>query len=514
MKQLTKSLAVVPVLVLILFASGFSQQLNVNVREHVLGNGMKFLVVENHDAPVFSAIVRAKVGSVDEQGGQTGLSHFLEHMMFKGTKIFGTSDYEAEKPILAQIDSLGELYLAEWKKLQNQFEQPPDSTRYKEIRQEIAQLQDQEKKYIVKDELWETYLKNGGSRLNASTGDDGTQYYVSLPANKLELWMLLESDRFENTVFREFYSEREVVYEERRMRTDNNPWGKIYEQFGATAFTANGYHHPVVGWASDIESWDPPMLSNYFHSFYTPNNVIAVIAGDVDADKVFELADQYFGTWERGPVPPRQTTYEPPQKGQRHVDVDFDANPILLIGYHIPAAGDSDLPALDVLSDILSSGRTSRLYKSIVEDKKLASSVSASSSFSRYSTLFTFSGEPLEGHTPQELRDAIYAEVEKVQKEPVTNWELQKVKNQFDASMIKSVNSNMGLCWRLSIYEALAGNWEYINTYWQNYKKVTADDVMRVANKYLNIPNSTIATLVKSKSEESVAEKPLSEAVN
>ncbi len=509
MRTLTKSLLVLPLFIFALFALSNAEQLNIDVKEHVLDNKMKFLVIENHDAPVFSTIVRVKVGAVDERPGQTGLSHFLEHMMFKGTKIFGTTDYEAEANLMAQIDSVGELLMDEWRKLQDPMNYPPDSTRYNELREEIAKIQESQKEYIVKDELWETYLKHGGTMLNASTGSDGTQYYVSLPSNRVKLWMLMESDRLKNMIFREFYSERDVVYEERRMRTDNSPRGKLYEQFAATAFTSSAYQHPVVGWSSDIESWDHELLQEYYSNYYTPNNTVAVIAGDVDPEEVFSMAEKYFGDWERGPEPPRQTTFEPEQKGERRVNVEYDANPMLLIGYHIPAAGHPDMAALDALSDILSRGRTSRLNKSIVEDQKIASSVSAYSSFSRYPSLFTFSGTPLKGHTTQELEEAIYAEIKKIKTEPVSNWELQKVKNQFDAAMIKSVNSNMGMCWRLANYEAMVGDWSYINDFWQAYKAVTAEDIMRVANKYLNKSNRTVATLVKpdkDKSEESLTE--------
>jgi len=409
--------------------------------------------------------------------------------------------------LIRQIDSIAELFHAEWYKLHDPMNYPPDSTLYKQYREDIAQVQEQQKELVVKDELWETYLKNGGTGLNASTGNDATQYYVSLPSNRLELWALLESDRFRNTIFREFYSERDVVYEERRMRTDNRPWGKLGEQLSATAFTSSGYHHPVVGWATDIETFDHDLLKDYYHTYYTPNNMIAVICGDVDAEEVFKLAEKHFGDWERGPKPPRQSTMEPKQTGEKRVTVEFDANPSLYLGYHIPAAGHPDIAALDLLSDILSSGRTSRLNKEVVENKKIATSAWAGSSFSRYPDLFTCGGTPLKGHTTLELEEAIYEEIEKMKTEPVTQWELEKVKNQYDSRMIRSVNSNMGLCWRLSHYEAMTGSWDYINTYWTDLKAVTADDIMRVANEYLVESNRTVATLVKTESESDAAPK-------
>jgi len=474
-----------------------AERLEIEVKEHVLANGMKFLVLENHDAPVFSAIIRAKVGAVDEKPGQTGLSHFLEHMLFKGTRIFGTSNYEAEVDLMRQIDSLGELLHAEWHRIHNPANWPPDSAKYQALRQEIADIQEIQKQYVIKDELWEAYLKNGGTGLNASTGNDGTQFYVSLPANRLELWMLLEADRFRNIIFRELYSERDVVAQERRQSIDNSYRGKLIEQLAATAFTSHAYQHPVIGWSSDIENYDHQLLKEYYQTYYTPNNMIAVIAGDVSADEVFRLAEKYFGDWPRGPEPPRLITLEPPQKGERRIEVEFDANPMLSIVWHIPAAGHPDLPALDLLSDILSLGRTSRFNKTIVEQKQLASSVSASSAFARYPELFHVSGVPMKGHSTEELELAIYEEIEKLKNEPVSAWELEKVKNQFDKAMIQSVNSNMGMCWRLSSNEAVMGTWQYLNKYWTDIKQVTAEDIQRVARQYLVESNRTVATIVK-----------------
>jgi len=507
MVQSKTLLFAVSLLALMSLSVAVASDINIDVKETTLSNGMKILVLENHDAPVFSAMIRARVGAVDEKSGQTGLSHFLEHMLFKGTKIFGTSDYEAEKPLMARIDSLGNLLHAEWVRMHDPL-LPLDSTLYKKYRKEIEEIQMEQAQYIIKDELWEAYLKNGGSRLNASTGSDGTQFYVSLPSNRLELWALLESDRFGNTIFREFYSERDVVYEERRQRTDTRPRGKMNEAMGAAAFTASGYSHPVIGWASDIETYDHDLLKGYFHTYYSPNNLVASVVGDVDANEVFAVCEQYFGKIPRGPEPPVITTLEPEQKGERRVTVEFDASPSLSIGWHCPPIGHPDNAALDVLTSILSQGRTSRFNKSIVEEQKLAARASIYSSSSRYTDLITAYATPLQPHTCAEAEQAIYDEIDKLKTEPVTEWELQKIRNQLDASFIRGMNSNPGMGWRLAHYYAMTGDWKYMMTSYENLKKVTAEDIMRVANEYFAPEKRTVVTLVKTESTDT--EEPMS----
>ncbi len=496
MRLTFRSLCLIAIASLFTVATAQESDINIDVKEKTLSNGMHILVLENHDAPVFSTIIRAKVGGVDEKAGQTGLSHFLEHMLFKGTKIFGTVDYEAEKPLMDKIDSIAVLLHKEWAKINDPL-QNADSTLYKQYRQEIADIQKDISQYVVKDELWETYLKHGGSGLNASTGQDGTQFYVSLPSNRFELWALLESDRFGNAIFREFYSERDVVYEERRLRTDNSPWGTMYEALGANAFVASGYRNPVIGWATDIETYDRDLLQDYFHTYYSPNNLVAAVVGDVDAEEVFEVCEKYFGRIPRGPEPPVMKTREPVQNGEKRVEVVYDANPMVFIGWQCPAIGHPDMPALDVMTSILSTGRTSRFNKSIVEDQKLATRASIWAGESRYDDLILASAVPLQPHTCAEVEQAIYAEIDKLKTEPVTEWELQKIRNQLDANFIKGLNSNLGMAWRLCANHAMTGDWKYLIRSYEALKKVTADDIMRVANEYFKPERRTVVTMVR-----------------
>ncbi len=484
---------------------GFSAQLyadeiNLDVKEKTLSNGMKILVVENHLAPVMSTYLRFRVGAVDEHAGITGCSHLLEHMLFKGTKIIGTTNFEAEIPIMKKIDSLAALLRDENGKLRNPLAGGSDE-RVTALREEMAALQAEQAQYIVKDELWETYLKNGGTSLNASTGSDGTQYYVSLPANRLELWAFMEADRIGNLQLREFYSERDVVREERRLRTETQPRGRLYEALNASAHWASPYRWQAIGWGPDIENYMREQIEDYFKTYYHPTNTIACVVGDVKAEEVFAICEKYFGVIPGGPPPPPVFTDNQPQMGERKVEIEFDANPMAIIGWHMPQAGHPDVAALDVLSDILSRGRTSRLYKNITEKKM--GRASAGISFSRYPDLFTSSITPIGDYSVEEVIDSVYAQIDRLKDEPVEAWEIDKVRTQVDADFIRSLNSNMGLAIRLGNMEAMVGDWNYLIDYRAEIKQVTPEDIMRVAQKYLVKRNRTVVSLLKTSAKAS-----------
>lgn len=494
------------VLSLLLFSSLSAQEIKLDVKEHTLKNGLKVLLLERHNAPVVSTVIRFRVGSVDEHPGITGSAHLLEHMLFKGSQQFGTSNYEAEVALMKEIDKVAHEWTAEMKKIKN----PPyagDQKKAEALREKLRELQGKQKEYVIKDELWETYLKNGGSGLNASTSEDGTQYFVSLPSNKLEVWAMLESDRMASPVLREFYSERDVVFEERRLRTDTQPMGKLYEQFAATAFTAHPYNWPVVGWASDISTVLREDVEEFFRIHYAPNNAIIAIVGDINPDETIKLIEKYFASIPSQTPPPPVFTEEPEQKGERRIQVEFDANPQMLIGYHMPAAAHPDQYVLDVIASVLSRGRTSRLYKSLVEEKKLCASINASSYASRYPDLFTVSTIPLAPHTTSEVEKAVYEELEKLKKEPVTDWELERTRNQLEADFIRTLNSNMGLAFQLSNWQAVTGDWKFILTLKEKRKAVTREDIIKVAQKYFIPSNRTVATLVRP--EKSSLTKPV-----
>lgn len=491
-----------PILLLLLMllvcvpSSGTAQNIENRVVEHTLSNGMKFLLLERHQAPVFSGFIRFKVGSVDERPGITGLAHLFEHMAFKGTKTIGTRDYTKEKPLLDKLDQLAQAIDAE----RNKGAQA-DSTKLRDLMNQFRQTQEETGQLIVKDEVDEIYSKNGGTDLNATTANDLTTYYVSLPSNRIELWAFMESERILNPVMREFYSERDVVAEERRMRTDTQPFGKLYEQFIATAFEAHPYQWPVIGWMSDITQVTRAEAEEFYRTHYAPNNAVAAIVGDIKPQEVIPFLEKYFGRIPRGVEPPLVRTQEPEQIGERRVTVEFDAEPQLMIGYHKPTLPSYDDYVFDVIDGLLSNGRTSRLYTKLVKEKQLATSVSTGGApGSRFDNLFIVMATPRYPHTAEEVESAIYEELERLKTEPVSDRELQKVRNQLDADFIRSLNSNAGLANQLTYFEAIAGDWRYVIRHSQVIAKVTPDDIKRVVNQYFTKTNRTVATLVKKSS--------------
>jgi predicted Zn-dependent peptidase len=484
------------VLVALACATGtvLAQDAKVPVQEHLLDNGMKLLLVERHDAPSVSAGWVAHVGSANESYGITGIAHLFEHMMFKGTQTIGTTDASKELAIMEELDELrGEMEI-EYTKLREAKRRgevtgsiylPENQTeRLAELREKMKQLQDEQRTYIVKDEFDQIYTELGASGMNAGTNKDATIYFITVPSNKLELWFWMESERLANPVFREFYSERDVVREERRLRTESDPTAKFDEQFSAMFWAGTPYHHPTVGWPSDVESINRAQAESFFNTYYAPNNLTAVIVGDFETDEALELAKTYFGRIPRGVTPPPEVVTEPiEQLQERRMTAVADTNPSVALQWHTVPFVHSDAYALDVMSDILS-GRTGRLYKSLIEDKDIATGEPyAYSSTQKYAGSFGVGAELADDATHQQVEFALLAEIAKLKKEPVGDRELQKVKNQSLANSFRRLQSNFFLTLQLLFYDAL-GDWEYLNESAAEIQAVTADDVMRVANTY------------------------------
>jgi len=441
-------------------------------------------------------------GAVDEPAGKTGLAHMVEHMMFKGTKTIGTKNYKKEKPLLEKVNMLAKELIKEKDKL------TPDTVRIRELESKFEEAKAKASKYVETGELSKIYGKHGAQGLNAGTWEDGTIYTVDIPSNKLELWARILADRFENPVFRQFYEERDVVMEERRMRTDNEPTGLLEEKLLSTAFDAHPYRDPVIGWASDIERLTVDDIEQFYRTYYVPNNAVLALVGDVDADHAINIIKKYFSHIPKGKEPPRVHTTEPKQKGEKRVELEFDAKPEVYIGYHVPTYPHRDAYVLDVISAILSRGRTSRLYKKMIERDKIALLATTSNWTGRYPQLFVFHGKPKAPHTTEELERSFYEEIDKLKKEPVEDRELQKVKNQVKANFIRQIKSNGGLAIQLAYYEGFFGGWEAMIDYKDIIESITADEIMEVANKYFGKENRTVATLVERKPE---AIKPLIE---
>lgn len=495
--MLTKLKKITGIITFLLFVPSYSYPLSLNLEErvieHDLKNGLKVLMMVRHQSPTVAAYIRFNVGSVDEVSGKTGIAHMLEHMLFKGTKTLGTTDYKKEKPLLDEIDRVANALAEEKRKGIN-----TDKNKVKLLQKKLKELQEKHKKFVFADEFSQLYSRNGGVGYNAGTSNDGTTYTIKLPSNKLELWAAIESDRMKEPVLREFYAERDVVMEERRMRVENSAWGKLYEQFMAAAFTSHPYGVPVIGWESDIQNLTKSVTEKFLKTYYAPNNAIMGIAGDINPKKVIQLIEKYFGDIPSQPPPPPVISIEPEQKGMRRVEVIHDAEPQFIMGYHKPTLPAHDDYVFDVIDSILSNGRTSRLYKSIVLEKQIATSVGTfGAPGSKYRNLFIFTGTPRYPHTVLELEKAIEEEIEKIKTEPVTRQELQKVINQMEAGLIRGLKSNSGMASKLIYYEAVAGDWRYFLTHIEKIKQITAEDIMKTAQKYLTEKNKTVAVIKK-----------------
>ena len=470
-----------------------AQNLADRVVAHTFPNGLKLLMIERHTSPTVAPYILFKAGSVDESDDARGIAHMLEHMLFKGTKTIGTKDYEQEKVVLSEIDRIGDALDMERAKGTK-----ADAVKIAELEAELKAQQEAAKAWIVAGEYTEIYTQHGSTGFNAGTSVDYTIYTVELPSNKLALWAMLESDRIKNAVLREFYVEREAVKEERRMRVDTRPGGKLYEQFIAAAFTAHPYGMPIIGWPSDIAMLNRRKAEEFFRIHYAPNNSVMVIVGDINIDKTIKLIDKYFGDIPSQPLPAEVTVREPAQEGERRIEVEFDAEPQLMIGYHKPTIPHFDDYVLDMLSAILSDGRTSRLYKNIVEEG-IAISANAINGYpgARYDNLFVVNATPRAPHTTADVEEAIYAQLEKLKTEPVLEKEFKRILKQIDAGFIRNLSSNAGMAQQLAFYEGIAGDWQYILNWRQKMYEITPEDIMRVAKTYFTKSNRTVGTLVK-----------------
>ena len=473
----------------------------VDVVEHDLENGMKVLMVPRPGDPNIAAGWIARVGSVYERPGITGVAHLFEHMMFKGTQTIGTSNIEEDLDIIARLDAVkAELAVEEARLLQahrlGEIDDPKDpsarSERHGELLEEFEALLARQQELLIKEDFSRTYTGQGASGMNAGTSYDFTIYFVNVPANKLELWFWMESDRLADPVFREFYSERDVVHEERRLRTDSTPIGKFQEQFDAMFWESSPYSWPVVGWPSDLEGITRDEALAFFGQYYAPNNLTAALVGDFDPEEAAALADRYFGRIPRGERPPLEPrTREMPQLAEKRMAAHADTNPQVVIRYHSVPDGHVDEPALVVLGQLLS-GRTGRLYRALVEDQKVATSAGGGQAGFKFEGMFELSGAAAPERTPEEVEQAIYAELERMKAEPVTDRELQKVKNQNAANDFRGLEGNFQLMMQLLIRENNRG-WDTINTDPALYESVTADDVMRVADTYFTTENRAVA---------------------
>ena len=409
-----------------------------NVFEKVLPNGLKVILVETHRVPLVTFQVWYRVGSRNEEWGKTGLCHMLEHMMFKGTEKYGPEEFSR----------------------------------------------------IIQE--------NGGNN-NAFTSQDSTVYFENMSADRIQVAIDLESDRMQNLVLREedFRTEKMVVMEERRLRTDDNPGAVLYEQLAATAFQAQPYHWPIIGWMEDIKRLKLEDLKNYYRTYYNPANAFIVAVGDFKKEDLLLSIQKTFGSIPKGEVPNQKKDVDPPQLGERRIVVKKEAQlPSILIAYHVPNLREPDSYVLEVIAALLSGGKSSRLYQNLVHDKGLAFSVDADQTLlSKDPSLFYLSADPLPGKEVSEVEKALDQELERLQKELVGERELEKAKNQIEAAFVYGQDSLFRQGMLLAKHE-IASDWRAIDDYIPSVRKVTPEDIQRVAKRYLIPDNRTSGILV------------------
>jgi predicted Zn-dependent peptidase len=470
----------------------------------VLDNGLTIVIMERPEAPVFSFATAVNVGSAQEVPGITGLAHMFEHMAFKGTDKIGTTDYAAEKVALTKVEDTYAVY---------------DRERRKPVGRDDAKVAQAEKawkdalaeaqKFVVSNQYSKIIDEAGGVGVNAFTAEDETVYFYSLPSNRLELWASLESERFLHPVFREFYKERDVVTEERRLRSESTPIGRMFLEFLPVAFAAHSYGVPGIGWTSDLATISATDAAAFFKKYYVPANLTIALVGDLKASEAMPILEKYFGRLPKGPLPEPLRTVEPPQHAERSVILREASQPIYLEGYHRPAISDPDNAVYDVISDLMSKGRTSRLYKTLVRDKKIAVAAGGFNGFpgDKYPNLFVYFSVTTPGHNAMESGEAIHAEIDRLKNEDVSPEELASVKTRAKADLLRQLDSNSGLAIQLAITQTIEGDWRELFREIDRVDKVTAADIRRVANATFVPTNRTVSYIESTKAAPAAAPK-------
>ena len=483
-------------LVLLAAALPLSGQDLASYEKHVtvktLPNGLTVVLWRRPEAPVFSFFTLVDTGSAQDPLSKTGLAHMMEHMAFKGTPDIGTTNYAAEKVALEKVEQAYAAYEAE--RIKRVGQDPQKLAQLQKAWQDAIKDADQ---YVIRNQFGEVVESHGGVGMNAFTSYDETAYHYAMPSNQIELWASLESDRLMHPVMREFYKERGVVMEERRMSTDSQPVGRLVEQFLGTAFMANPYHRPTIGYASDLQSFSATDAANFFQRYYKPSNMVIGLVGDMDPDKVFPIIEAYFGRIPSGPKPEELTTKEPAQNSVRRVSLHDPSQPFYLEGYHRPDYLSPDDVVYDAISDILSNGRTSRMYRSLVRDKQIAAAAAGFSDWPgvKYGHLYAFYAVPLPGHTNEEMEKAVREEITKLKTQDVSDEELQMFKTRTKADLIRGLASNEGLAQNLATYQTRYGDWRELFHYLERVDKVSKADIRRVANQVFNEQNRTIGII-------------------
>ena len=458
----------------------------------VLPNGLTLIVSERPEAPVFSFYTLVDAGSADDPQGDSGLAHMFEHMAFKGSQEIGTTNYPAEKVALAKVEIAYAAYDAELRKLVGK-----DPARLASLKKTFQDAQAEAQKFVIPNQFSLIAEQNGAVGINASTAEDSTQYFWSMPSNRLELWAYLESQRIGQPVQREFYKERDVVQEERRMRIDSSPVGRMVEEFLATAYVAHPYGRSGVGWESEISQVSATEAEAFHKKYYVPSNMVIAVVGDVKASEAMPILERYFSKIPAGPKPEPMTTIEPRQFAEKSVVIKEATQPFYIEGYHRPDYRDPDDSVYDAITDVFSNGRTARLYRSLVRDQQIAATAEGFSGFpgEKYPGLFAVYAVPLPGHTPEEMRTAIHKELDRLKTEDISDEELARFKTRAKADLLRGLADNEGLAHQLAEYQTRYGDWRQLFRELDKINAVTKVDVRRVANKIFVDGNRTSARI-------------------
>ncbi|MGO9318287.1 MAG: M16 family metallopeptidase [Terracidiphilus sp.] len=469
----------------------------------VLPNGLTLIICERPEAPVFSYSTFIDAGAVNDPSGESGLAHMFEHLAFKGTSEIGTTDYSAEKIALARVEAANNAYEAEYLKTVGR-----DEKKLAELKQKFIDAQADAHKYVIPNQFTDVAERNGAEGLNAETALDDTMFFWSMPENRLELWAWLESGRLADVAPREFYKERDVVIEERRMRTDSNPIGRLLEQFVATAYVAHNYRRADIGWPSEVSQINTTEAMEFHKKYYVGANIVIAVVGDVKASEALPVLEKYFSKIPGGAKPEEMTTVEPKQFAEKTVAIREQTQPFYIEGYHRGDYRDPDDAVYDAIQDILSNGRVSRLYRSLVRDQQIAAEAAGFSPFpgEKYPSLFAFYAIPLPGHTPEQMRDAIHREIDKLKTADVTDEELAMFKTRTRADLLRGLANNQGLANSLAEYQTRYGDWRELFLQLDKVDKVTKADIRRVANEIF-VPSNRTEAWIETEAPTAAAKK-------
>ncbi len=459
------------------------------VTEFSLANGLHFILVERHESPVVSLRTWVNAGSANDPADQTGLAHMFEHLAYKGTETIGSVDWASEKNAMDAVEEAAEKLQAEQIKGAMAAQDRLDI-----LRIDLNSAVDRAERFSRSGDFPALLESNGAEGLKAAVSYDRSEFYCNLPANRIELWFLMESQRLLAPVFRQFYRERETVLGEDRNNVESNTLALLLREVVTTAYPTGPYHNPTLGWPADIAELRTRQAREFFEKYYVPANMVITVVGDLNPEECRKLADRYFGALPSRPVPPPPHTYDVPQRGPRTVQMEFAAQPLLAYGFRRPAATSPDDPVFTVISQILTGGRTGLLYKELVEGQRLAQQTQGVAAYpaSRYPCLFSFLLIPTREHTAQEVQNAADAVLDSFAAQRIDDETLSRARRMSRAAMVKQMETNAGLAALLPAYYTTYGDWRKLFTSLGDLDKVTAEDVQRVARRYLVASQRTV----------------------